>query len=51
VALFTMMAAVGTVTGTRAARHVAPQALRRAFGVLVLALAAFILFQNRAALS
>lgn len=51
VALFTMMAVVGTVAGTRAARHMPPQAVRRAFGVLVLALAAFILFQNRAALS
>jgi uncharacterized membrane protein YfcA len=49
VALFTMMAVVGTVAGTRAARHVPPAALRRAFGLLVLVLAAFILFQNRAA--
>jgi hypothetical protein len=49
VALFTMLAIVGTVGGTRAARHVAPEALRRAFGVLVLVLAALILFQNRAA--
>jgi uncharacterized protein len=49
VALFTVMAVVGTVGGTRAARHVAPEALRRAFGVLVLVLAALILFQNRVA--
>lgn len=51
VAIFTAMAMIGAVAGSRAARHVPPRVLRRSFGALVLALAAFILFENRAAFS
>jgi uncharacterized protein len=49
VALFTALAVVGTLVGTRAGRRVPARQLRRAFGVLVLALAAFLLYENRAA--
>jgi uncharacterized protein len=49
VATFTALAIVGAVVGTRAGRRVPAQGLRRAFGVLVLALAAFLLYENRAA--
>jgi uncharacterized membrane protein YfcA len=49
VVLFTALAIVGAVLGTRAARQVPARQLRRGFGVLVLALAAFLLYENRAA--
>jgi uncharacterized membrane protein YfcA len=49
VLFFTALAIVGTVAGTRLARRVAPQRLRRAFGALVLLLAVFLLYQNRTA--
>jgi uncharacterized membrane protein YfcA len=49
VATFTALAVAGAVIGTRVARRVPARALRRAFGVLVLALAAFLLYENRAA--
>jgi uncharacterized protein len=47
VAAFTALAIVGAVVGTRAGRRVPARGLRRAFGVLVLALAAFILYEGR----
>jgi uncharacterized membrane protein YfcA len=46
VALFTALAVAGALLGTRAARRVPARQLRRAFGVLVLALGAFLLYQN-----
>ena len=49
VALFTALAVIGALLGTQAARRVPARQLRRAFGVLVLLLAAFLLYQNRAA--
>jgi uncharacterized protein len=49
VAVFTALAIVGAVVGTRAGRRVPARGLRRAFGVLVLALAVFLLYENRAA--
>jgi uncharacterized membrane protein YfcA len=49
VLLFTALAVAGTVVGTWAVRLVPPTGLRRAFGVLVLALAVFLLYENRAA--
>lgn len=51
VALFTGLAVVGVVIGTRLARALPAHALRRGFGVLVVALAALILFQNRGAVA
>jgi len=49
VVLFTLLAVVGAVAGTRAVRRVPARGLRRAFGALVLALAVFLLYENRAA--
>ena len=49
VVLFTALAIVGTLVGTRIARRVPARGLRRAFGVLVLILATFLLYQNRPA--
>ncbi|MDQ3995951.1 MAG: sulfite exporter TauE/SafE family protein [Gemmatimonadota bacterium] len=49
VAAFTALAIVGAVVGTRAGRRAPARGLRRAFGVVVLALAAFLLYENRAA--
>jgi uncharacterized protein len=49
VALFTALAVVGALVGTRAARRVPARQLRRAFGALVLALAALLLYENVAA--
>ena len=49
IALFTGLAIVGTVIGTRLTRRVPGRHLRRAFGVLVVLLAGFLLYQNRAA--
>jgi uncharacterized protein len=49
VAVFTALAVGGAVVGTRAAQRVPARQLRRAFGVLVLALAALLLYENRAA--
>ena len=46
VALFTGLAVAGAVVGTRAARRVPAWHLRRAFGALVLALAALLLYEN-----
>ena len=49
IALFTLLAIVGTLIGTRLTRRVPGQHLRRAFGVLVVVLAGFLLYQNRTA--
>jgi uncharacterized membrane protein YfcA len=49
VGLFTALAMAGTLVGTQLARRVPGHRLKRAFGVLVLLLAAFLLYQNRAA--
>jgi uncharacterized membrane protein YfcA len=49
VGVFTALAIVGTVVGTRLVPRVPARVLRRAFGVLVLLIAAFLLVQNRAA--
>ncbi len=49
IALFTGLAIIGTVIGTRLTRRVSGRHLRRAFGVLVVLLAGFLLYQNRAA--
>jgi uncharacterized membrane protein YfcA len=49
VAIFTVLAIVGTLAGTRIARWVPARGLRVAFGVLVLVLAGFLLYQNGAA--
>jgi len=46
VALFTALAVIGALVGTEAARHVPASGLRRAFGVVVLAIAGLILAQN-----
>ena len=48
---FTAVAILGILVGTRLVRFVSPRALRRAFAVLLLALAALILYQNRATLA
>ena len=45
---FTAVASIGILAGTRLVRHVSQRQLRRAFAVFLLAMAAFILFQNRA---
>jgi uncharacterized membrane protein YfcA len=47
VGLFTALAVAGAVLGTRLVRAVPARALRRAFGAVVLALAAFLLYENR----
>lgn len=49
IALFTLLAIVGTLIGTRLTRRVPGRHLRRAFGVLVVILAGFLLYQNRTA--
>jgi uncharacterized membrane protein YfcA len=49
VVLFTALAVAGTLAGTQAVRWLPARGLRRAFGVLVLALAAFLLYENRTA--
>jgi uncharacterized protein len=51
VGVFTLLAVAGALAGTRAVRWVSATALRRAFGVLVLAVAALVLFENRTAFS
>jgi uncharacterized protein len=45
--LFTAVAVVGILVGTRLVRHVSQGALRRAFAVFLLVMGAFILYQNR----
>lgn len=47
VALFTGLTIVGAVTGTRLVRYVPAATLRRAFGIVVLTIATFLLYQNR----
>jgi uncharacterized membrane protein YfcA len=49
VGLFALLTIAGAVVGTRLVRHVPAAALRRAFAVVVLALAALLLYENRAA--
>jgi uncharacterized membrane protein YfcA len=49
VVVFTTLAIAGAVAGARIALRVPPRGLRRAFGALVLLLAVFLLYQNRAA--
>ena len=49
VAIFTALTVAGALVGTRAVRVVPGYGLRRAFGVLVLLLGAFLLYENRAA--
>jgi uncharacterized membrane protein YfcA len=51
VLVFTAIAIVGIVLGTRVVRHVSQLALRRAFAYFLFAMAAFILYQNRAVLA
>jgi hypothetical protein len=46
-ALFTAVAIAGILVGTRLSRSVPQQALRRAFAVLLVIVAGFILYQNR----
>jgi uncharacterized protein len=48
---FTAVAAAGILAGTALVRFVSAAALRRAFGVFLLLVGAFVLYQNRAALS
>ena len=50
VAAFTLMAIAGILVGTRLVRYVPPRTLRRGFGVFLLFVGAFILWQNRGAL-
>ena len=45
--LFIMAASVGILAGAYLAQYVKAQQLQRAFGYLLIAVAAFILFQNR----
>lgn len=47
---FTGVAVVGILVGTRLVRHVQGEMLRRGFGLFVLAVGSFVLWQNRAAL-
>jgi uncharacterized membrane protein YfcA len=47
VALFTGLAVAGTLVGTRLVRILPARGLRRAFGVVVLSLALFLLYENR----
>lgn len=47
VAGFTAMAVGGIVAGTRLARHVPQEALKRAFAVFLVVMGTFILYQNR----
>jgi uncharacterized membrane protein YfcA len=50
VSLFAAIAVAGSVIGTRAVRFVPQRALRRGFAYFLFAMAAFILYQNRAIL-
>lgn len=45
---FTAIATLGILAGTRLVRHVSQHRLRRSFAVFLLAMAAFVLYQNRA---
>lgn len=45
---FTAVAVVGILAGTRIVRYVSQQQLRRAFAIFLFAMAAFVLYQNRA---
>lgn len=49
--MFTAVAIVGILAGTHFVRFVSQRTLKRAFGVFLLFVAAFILFQNRSALA
>lgn len=49
IAIFTALMMAGTLLGTRLNRRIPGRQLRRAFGVLVILLAAFLLYENRAA--
>lgn len=49
VAVFTALMMLGTLIGTRLNRRIPGRQLRRAFGVLVILLAAFLLYENGAA--
>jgi len=51
VLLFIVFAIAGIVVGTRLTRRVSQQGLRRAFAYFLFAMAAFILYQNRAILA
>ena len=47
-AFFALLATAGAIAGARLVRHVAARNLRRGFAVLVLALAAFLLYETQA---
>jgi uncharacterized membrane protein YfcA len=49
--VFTSIALVGLVVGTRLVRRLSPQALRRLFAYFLFLMAAFILYQNRGVLA
>jgi uncharacterized protein len=49
IVVFTALMMLGTLVGTRLTRRVSGRHLRRAFGVLVILLAAFLLYENGAA--
>lgn len=51
VTVFTALAVAGILVGTRLVRHVSAAALKRAFALFLLVMAAVILFQNRAVLA
>lgn len=51
VMMFTAVAIVGIVAGTRVVRHVSQLALRRSFAYFLFVMAVFILYQNRAVLA
>jgi uncharacterized membrane protein YfcA len=51
VAIFSAIAVVGSLTGSRVVRFVPQRALRRGFAYFLFAMAAFILYQNRAVLT
>jgi hypothetical protein len=46
-ASFTIAASVGTISGAYLSQFVQPRHLQRGFGYLLIAVASFILFQNR----
>jgi uncharacterized protein len=50
VAIFTAIAIVGILMGTRLTRHVSAAALKRGFAVLLVVVALYIVYQNRAVL-
>lgn len=50
-AAFTTISAAGILAGTRLVRHVSQRQLRRAFAYFLLAMAVFVLYQNRAVLA